>query len=766
MTAMANEEQEEVTWNIMKNRAAVLKEPDTAQPPQKPPRIYPKPAAMTQEELLDLIVEAKVSGQRVLNLRKKGLATLPPELFQLTDLTALDLSCNQIAVLPPHIAKLKNLEQLNLCGNKFTVLPPELFQLAQLTVLALSDLQLTSLPPDIAKLKNLVVLYLHQNKLTALQPELFQLTNLRELVLWNNQITVLPQEICQLAELTALSLSGNPVVSPPPEVVEKGIEAIRLHFAFKQGGTQPLNEVKLIVIGDRASGKTSLVRQLLGGKFDEHEAATSGISTQVWKPKADGRKIKVKLWDFGGQETMHASHPLFFSKRGLYVLVLDRASDERTEYWLQHIKTFGGNSPVLIVFNKQDSSLGFTVNHSFLQEKHHSIRGFFHTSCKTGVGITTFKETLLAELAKAETLAIRWTAPWFAVKLRLAQLRRSYIGCKKYLTICREERINNEKTCELLLEFLHDIGAIVHFKAFALDDMDVLDPAWAINAVYLVIAAPELAASRGVLTAASFFKILWQNDVGQRACPQETHPYIISLLRQLELCFEFDSDSVLVPQLLPVSEPQFSFEQRGSLRFIFFYPDFLPPSVFPRLIVKACKDIKAQTCWRTGVLLENSQSGAEALIKEDAKARQISIWVRGERGREYLHYLRYLMAAINSGFENLKVMERLPVPDARNITADYATLLEYAKNGMDRYIPSGSSTVYSVHELLALVQPKDKDELLNLLLKIDRKLDEKESIVESIKTMFELNPNTAGIGLNMNELFARILAWTKQRAHQ
>ncbi|RWX46697.1 hypothetical protein H206_01908, partial [Candidatus Electrothrix aarhusensis] len=180
----------------------------------------------------------------------------------------------------------------------------------------------------------------------------------------------------------------------------------------------------------------------------------------------------------------------------------------------------------------------------------------------------------------------------------------------------------------------------------------------------------------------------------------------------------------------------------------------------------AHKDIKAQACWRTGVLLEDSLPGAQALIKEDTKARQINISVQGERRREYLHYLRYLFAGINSRFENLKVTERVPVPDARNVSADYATLLEYAKNGMDKYIPSGSTKVYSVHELLCLVQPMNKDELLNMLLKIDKHFDDRGAIAEGIKTMFELNPNTAGIGLNMNNLFARILVWTKQLAQQ
>ncbi|MGX9728389.1 MAG: hypothetical protein ACTFAK_14065 [Candidatus Electronema sp. VV] len=61
---------------------------------------------MTNEELVELIVEAKASGAHELNLRKKGLAKLPPELFQLTSLIALDLSCNQLTVLSPEISRL------------------------------------------------------------------------------------------------------------------------------------------------------------------------------------------------------------------------------------------------------------------------------------------------------------------------------------------------------------------------------------------------------------------------------------------------------------------------------------------------------------------------------------------------------------------------------------------------------------------------------------------------------------------------------------
>jgi hypothetical protein len=51
--------------------------------------------AMTNEELLKVIEEAKASGATALNLRGEGLTTLPPVLFQLTSLKEFNLSNNE-----------------------------------------------------------------------------------------------------------------------------------------------------------------------------------------------------------------------------------------------------------------------------------------------------------------------------------------------------------------------------------------------------------------------------------------------------------------------------------------------------------------------------------------------------------------------------------------------------------------------------------------------------------------------------------------------
>jgi hypothetical protein len=50
--------------------------------------------------------------QGILDLMRVGLATVPVETFNLSNLQELNLSDNKIVELPPEFAKLSNLEQL------------------------------------------------------------------------------------------------------------------------------------------------------------------------------------------------------------------------------------------------------------------------------------------------------------------------------------------------------------------------------------------------------------------------------------------------------------------------------------------------------------------------------------------------------------------------------------------------------------------------------------------------------------------------------
>lgn len=62
-------------------------------------------------------------------LARNRISSLPPELFQLENITVLSLRSNQLSELPPSFSRLRRLEELNVAGNTIRYLPWELFHL-------------------------------------------------------------------------------------------------------------------------------------------------------------------------------------------------------------------------------------------------------------------------------------------------------------------------------------------------------------------------------------------------------------------------------------------------------------------------------------------------------------------------------------------------------------------------------------------------------------------------------------------------------------
>lgn len=687
-----------------------------------------------------------------LDLSETKLTTLPPEISQLKNLTSLDLSNTQLTTLIPEIWKLTTLTKIYLEGIKLSKLPPEIGNLTNLTILDLEKTQLKKLPseiinlkklktlyfnenqikaipPEIFKLTNLTDLYLRSNKLTTLSPEIMKLTNLTELSFGSNKLTTLPPEIMKLTKLTELRLYGNPLEKPPMEIAKKGIEAIRNYFKSLEGEKQALNEVKVLLVGDGGAGKTSLVKRMLDIKFDKDEPQTDGINISDWKVKVGDTDIKVHLWDFGGQEIMHATHQFFLSKRSLYILVLDGRKDEKTEYWLKHIESFGGDSPILVVINKTDQNPGFDVNRNFLQEKYKGIKGFYRVSCAKNRGIKIFAKNLKKALTSVELLQTTWPKTWFDVKTQLQNVVENFISYDKYKSMCEKEKITEKSSQDTLVDFLNDLGIILHFKDLELLDTHVLEPTWVAEAVYKIINSEQLAKSKGVLKVDLLDEILKKKKETDFEYPPERYSYIIELMKKFELCYEIDKKTVLIPDLLDIQEPKLDFDYKTALRFLIEY-DFLPKSVMPRFIVKMHRDINNKLQWRTGVVLEDKDFNSTAVIKADNDAKKIYIYVNGEQKRDYFAVILFNLREINRSFEKLKAIEKVPMSDDPEISVSYKHLITLEKEGTNEYFPDGAKRKYNVSELLGSIQKEkmDEEEILRIL----------DKIVESAKTEKEI----------------------------
>ncbi|XCN73661.1 MAG: COR domain-containing protein [Candidatus Electrothrix aestuarii] len=714
---------------------------------------------MGYEEALRLIEEENKRRTTVLNLSMQSLTEIPPELFQLTNLQVLNLGANQLVHLPPELFELIKLTELYLYGNQITHIPSTLSRLSRLTLLNLADNQFAELPPAIVQLTNLTELNLRTNQLVQLPSVISQLANLKKLNLESNQLGELPPVIAQLTELEILWLRGNPLTSPPPEIVKKGLPAIRAYFAAAQEDTRTVGQVKVILVGEGASGKTSLTRCLREEHFNPNEETTHGIRIKNWQLDTGDQELRCNLWDFGGQEIMHATHQFFLSRRSLYVLVLDGRRDERPEYWLRYIESFGGGSPVLVVLNKYDTNPGFDLDRPFLQEKYPFIAGFWRTSCAEGLGIPEFKQALLEELVNVPMVHTRWPGSWFRVKAEFEQMNEPCICYERFTGICRDAGVNEASKQDVLAEFLHDLGIVIHFSDFGLDDNHVLDPKWVTGAVYKIINAESVAADKGLLRLDALKEILRPQEDDPYIYRRADHRYIIELMKKFELCYELPGEEVLIPQLLAVPQPSFDFPYQGALRFVIHYTDFLPPSVMPRFIVKRHQEIKDKLRWRTGVVLAHPQLEATAVVRADNEARRIHIAVTGKERKVYLALIWLSLREINTGFEGLKVSERVPMPDDPKRSVPYKTLLTYREKGLEQYIPEDSEQVYRVQDLLAAVHPDNEQEGERMLAfaEGERKGGAMNKTGTALNTVFKLEPSIFGVGINLNAMFDVLL---------
>ncbi|WP_016789655.1 ADP-ribosylation factor-like protein, partial [Vibrio cyclitrophicus] len=208
----------------------------------------------------------------------------------------------------------------------------------------------------ITKLNNIERLNLPSCKIENIEP-LMNMERLTQVYLKNNKIIYIPPELSERfniipspnAELTPfIAVGNNPLISPPIEIVDRGEKAVRPYFNSMVGDMEELNEAKIIFLGNGEVGKTSLMKALSGQNFDSDEATTHGINICKYNvPINEMRSIDAAIWDFGGQQIMHATHQLFLSRRCVYVLVInDRRDDlqqeQKIEYWLQQVQTFGG----------------------------------------------------------------------------------------------------------------------------------------------------------------------------------------------------------------------------------------------------------------------------------------------------------------------------------------------------------------------------------------------------------------------------------------
>ncbi|XP_016073337.1 PREDICTED: leucine-rich repeat and calponin homology domain-containing protein 4 isoform X2 [Miniopterus natalensis] len=198
------------------------------------------PGSRSAERALE---EAVATG--TLNLSNRRLKHFPrgaARSYDLSDITQADLSRNRFPEVPEAACQLVSLEGLSLYHNCLRCLNPALGNLTALTYLNLSRNQLSSLPPYICQLP-LRVLIVSNNKLGALPSDISTLGSLRQLDVSSNELQSLPTELCSLPSLRDLNVRRNQLSTLPDELGD--LPLVRLDFSCNRISRIPVSFCRL-----------------------------------------------------------------------------------------------------------------------------------------------------------------------------------------------------------------------------------------------------------------------------------------------------------------------------------------------------------------------------------------------------------------------------------------------------------------------------------------------------------------------------------------
>lgn len=149
--------------------------------------------------------------------------------------------------------------------------------------------------------------------------------------------------------------------------------------------------LKVVVVGNGAVGKSSMIQRYCKGIFTRDYKKTIGVDFLERQIDVGGEDVRLMLWDTAGQEEFDAITKAYY--RGAQACVLafstvDRDSFEAVETWKQKVEDEVGEIAMVIVQNKIDLIDDAVVQPDEAENLAKKLRlRFYRTSVKENLNV-------------------------------------------------------------------------------------------------------------------------------------------------------------------------------------------------------------------------------------------------------------------------------------------------------------------------------------------------------------------------------------------
>lgn len=167
--------------------------------------------------------------------------------------------------------------------------------------------------------------------------------------------------------------------------------------------------VKLVLLGDSAVGKSSIVQRFVKNTFDEFRESTIGAAFITKTIQLDPQtSIKFEIWDTAGQERYKSLAPMYYRNANAAILMFDLTDSQSFDKMIKWENELNLQAPenliIKIVGNKLDlknkpsSNLIEDAKIMDFINKNDKNLSYIETSAKTGENVDKLFESIAQDL--------------------------------------------------------------------------------------------------------------------------------------------------------------------------------------------------------------------------------------------------------------------------------------------------------------------------------------------------------------------------------
>lgn len=349
--------------------------------------------------------------------------------------------------------------------------------------------------------------------------------------------------------------------------------------------------------------------------------------------QTDDTKLRISVWDYGGQEVFYNLHHLFLTHFGCYLLVFNahrlaqhpEESEAYLTFWMKSLRLHTNGAPLLLVgtfASDLDSPEDVTQVSTAVKDLamrcrvdaiDHTGEGlsFFPIDNASGEGVEVLRSTIQEVLLAQEYVKFNVSVQWMQVLDEMQHGQRKWVALKEVQEIVRKFGGMPAAEVDSMLGLFHELGVVIHFTMTEnLKQVVTTDAQWLVDCISKVVRDPSIHKFnseaiaqvqlqedlkmflKSGLVSRDLLDFLWDNDQVD---------FLVDLMRRLLLLshWRFTTEAqdhlYLVPGMIPETShtdinPDRSqvkleqVEEQRSGAWMEFDFEYLPIGVFERLV--------------------------------------------------------------------------------------------------------------------------------------------------------------------------------------